>query len=140
MTLRSLKVHDAVVRREINRSRTVAQVLQPVAAKATRTGQRVARERLTMRTNRYVNSFKSRVERGRGDNEAARIVLENTAPYAGVIEKGSRPHVMPKKATVYVFEADSGETVFTHGPINHPGTDPQRIIEVALRRVAAGGF
>lgn len=140
MTLRSVRVYKNVINREIRQSRTVAQVLQPVAAKATRAGQRVARERLTMRTRRYVNSFRAHVERGRSDDEAARIVLENTAPYAGIIEQGSRPHVMPKKATVYVFEADSGETVFTHGPINHPGTQPERVIEVALRRVAAGGF
>ena len=140
MTLRSLKVHDAVVRREISRSRTVRQVLQPVAARATRMGRQVARERVQRRTGLYDSSFRSHVERGRGDREVARIVLENDAPYAGIIEQGSRPHVMPKKATVYVFEADSGVTVFTHGPINHPGTEPQRVIETALKRVARGGI
>ena len=140
MTLRSVRVHKDVIRRELRESRTLRQELQPVAAKATRAGKQVARERLTMRTHRYVNSFKASVERGRGNDEVARIQLENDAPHAGFIEQGTRPHVMPKKETVYVFEADSGVTVFTHGPIHHPGTAPERVIEVALKRVARGGF
>lgn len=140
MTLRSVRVYQDVIRRELRQSRTVRQALQPAAAKATRTGQAVARERLTMRTRRYVNSFNAHVEAGRG-NDIARIVLENDAPYAGVIEDGSRPHVMPKKSVgVYVFDADNGDTVFTKGPIHHPGTRPERVIEVALKRVARGGF
>jgi hypothetical protein len=100
--------------------------------------QQVTRERLNRRSGLYLRSFKSRVDPGKG-KDVARIVTENTAPYAGIIEKGSRPHVMPQKATVYVFQADSGVTVFTHGPIDHPGTEPQRVIEVALKRVARGG-
>lgn len=92
-----------------------------------------------MRTNRYANAFRAAVEHGTG-NSVARIVLENTAPYAGFIEAGTKPHVMPAKASVYVFDADDGTTVFTHGPIHHPGTQPERVIEVALKRLAAGGF
>lgn len=140
MTVRSVRVYPKVITAELRKSRTVRQVLQPSAAKATRVGQQVAKERLTMRTRRYVNSFRASVDGGHGGDEIARIRLENTAPHAGIIEAGSRPHVMPKKAGVYVFEADNGETVFTHGPIHHPGTQPQRVIEVALKRVARGGF
>jgi hypothetical protein len=139
MTLRSLKVHTAVIEAELRSSRSVRQVLRPVASRATRAGRQVAGERVQRRTGRYVAGFKSHVEGGRG-NAIARVVLENTAPHAPIIEKGSRPHTMPRKATVYVFEADSGVTVFTHGPINHPGTQPQRVIEVALKRVARGGI
>jgi hypothetical protein len=139
MTMRSIRIYKDVITREVARSRSTRQVLQPVAAKATRTGQQVAKERLTMRTRRYVNSFRARVDPPRGDREVARIQLENTAPYAGIIEQGSRPHVMPAKATLYVFDADDGTTVFTHGPIHHPGTQPERVIEVALKRVARGG-
>lgn len=138
MTLRSVRVFDDVIKREVRQSRTTRQVLQPVAAKATRTGRQVARERLQRRTGRYEAGFKSHVAAGRG-NEVARIVLENDAPHAGFIEKGTRPHTMPKKATVYVFDADDGTTVFTHGPIKHPGTQAERVIEVALKRVARGG-
>lgn len=139
MTLRSIRVHKDAVRRELRESPALRRHLQPLAAKATRAGQQVARERLTMRTNRYVNSFKGSVEKGRGGSEVARIQLANDAPHAGFIEAGTRPHVMPKKATVYVFDADDGTTVFTHGPISHPGTQPERVIEVALKRVARGG-
>lgn len=139
MTLRSVRVFPNVIERELRQSRTVRQVLQPVAAKATRAGRQVAGERLQRRTGRYEQSFRSHVAAGHGSREIARIVLENDAPYAGIIEQGSRPHVMPKKATVYVFDADDGTTVFTHGPIKHPGTQPERIIEVALKRVARGG-
>lgn len=139
MTLRSVKVFPDAINRELRQSRGVRQELQPVAAKATRLGKRVAQERLTMRTRRYLNGFKSRVEHGTG-HAIARIVLENDAPYAGIIEQGSKPHTMPAKASVYVFDADDGTTVFTHGPIKHPGTQPERVIEVALKRLAAGGF
>lgn len=137
--MRSVRVHKDAVLRELRQSRTVRQVLQPVAAKATRAGKQVAQERLQRRTGQYENGFSARVERGHG-NELARIVLDNDAPYAGCIERGTRPHVMPKKATVYVFDADNGTTVFTHGPIKHPGTQAERVIEVALKRVARGGF
>lgn len=140
MTLRSVRVFDNVIKREVRQSRTTRQVLQPVAAKATRTGRQVARERLQRWTGRYESGFKSHVANGHGGNEIARIVLENDAPYAGFIEKGTRPHTMPKKATgVYVFDADDGTTVFTRGPIKHPGTQAERVIEVALKRVARGG-
>lgn len=138
MTLRSVRVYPDVIRTELRRSRTTRQALQPLAARATRAAREVAHERLQQRTGRYVRSFRSHVATGHG-NEVARIVCENDAPYAGYIERGTRPHVMPRKATVYVFDADDGTTVFTHGPIHHPGTQPERVIEVALKRVARGG-
>lgn len=139
MTLRSVKIFPDVIVREVQRSASTRQVLQPVAAKATRTARAVANERLQRRTGMYESGFKSRVDVTNVGNALARIVTENDAPYAGIIEQGSRPHVMPKKSVgVYVFEVGA-ETVFTRGPINHPGTQPQRIIEVALKRVARGG-
>lgn len=139
MTIRSVRVFKDVVAREVGQSRTTRQVLQPVASRATRAGRQVARERLNRRTGDYEQSFKSHVAAGHG-NEVARIVLENDAPHAGYIEKGTRPHVMPAKTVgVYVFEADNGETVFTRGPIHHPGTQAERVIEVALKRLARGG-
>lgn len=137
MTLRSVRIYPDVIRKELKQSRSARQALQPLAARATRAARQVGRERLTRRTGRYDRSFKSHISVGHG-NEVARVVTANDAPYAGFIEKGTRPHVMPRKATVYVFQADDGTTVFTHGPINHPGTEPQRVIEVALKRVARG--
>lgn len=140
MTVRSVKVRTDALTREVQRSRSTRQVLQPLAARATRAARQVAHERLTRRTGTYEQSFKSHVEPGVG-NAVARIVTENDAPYAGFIEKGTRPHTMPKKATgVYVFDADDGTTVFTRGPIKHPGTQAERVIEVALKRVSRGGF
>lgn len=140
MTLRSIRVYPQVITREVNRSGTTRQVLQPLAGRATRAAQRVASERVSRQTGLYQRSFKSSVEPGRG-NQTARIVTENSAPYAGYIEAGTRPHVMPRKtAGVYVFQADHGGTVFTRGPIKHPGTEAQRVIEVALKRVANGGL
>lgn len=140
MTLRSVKVHEHAVRQELRGSRTVRQQLQPVAARATRMGRQVARERLQRRTGRYESSFRSSVEPGRGGDEIARIVLENDAPHAKYIEHGTRPHVMPKKATLYVWEGDHDQVIANYGPIKHPGTDPERVIEVALGRVARGGI
>lgn len=139
MTIRSIRYFPEVIKREVNRSRTTRQVLQPVAARATRAAQQVARERVSRQTGLYLRSFKSSVEPGRA-GETARIVCENTAPYAGIIESGSRPHVIsPKRATVLVFRSDAGETVFARR-VNHPGTEPQRVIETALKRVAGGGL
>lgn len=134
---RSIRVDDRALRRALQRSRTLPQALQPLAAKATRTAQQVAQERVSRQSGLYFRSFKSHVEHGVG-NGVARIVTENDAPYAGYIESGTRPFVMPKKATVYAWESDSGEMVFTHGPIKQPAREPQRVIETALKRLARG--
>lgn len=140
MTMRSVRIFPDAIRKELRQSRTTRQVLQPLAARATRTARQVAQERLQKRTGLYDKSFRSHITTGHGPNEIVRVVLENDAPHAAIIERGSRPHVMPRKATVYAWEADSGEMVFTHGPIKHPGTQPERVIETALKRVARGGL
>lgn len=136
MTLRSLKVYRSAVRAEVASSRTLKQVLQPVAARATRTAQSVAGERTTKRTGKYSAGFRSRVESAAAP-AVARIVTENIVPYAGFIEAGTRPHVIVAHGKALRFVV-GGQLLFRKR-VFHPGTSPQRVIEVAMKRVARGG-
>lgn len=136
--LRSLHVYDSVVRQQVRRSGTLPQVLQPLASRATRTAKQVASERTERHTGRYEGGFRSRVERASAP-AVARIVTENTAPYADIIEEGSRPHIIrPRRAGGVLRFKVRGGVVFARRAF-HPGTKPRHVIATALRRVARGG-
>ncbi len=89
----------------------------------------------------YADSFRSEVQKG-GLRGELRLRVWNDRPkvnghdVAAGIEAGTPAHIIrPKKVGgVLVFKAKTGETVFTN-LVNHPGTQPYRIMETALRRV-----
>jgi hypothetical protein len=110
---------------------TVGQHMAATGGKVTREAQRLAASKLKRGTGRYQGSFRSRTI---SSSKGPRVRVENTAPYAGIIEKGSRPHIiLPRRGRVLRFDA-GGTTVFTRR-VDHPGTRPYRILETALRRV-----
>lgn len=64
--------------------------------------------------------------------EADRVLVGPTAPYAGYVEFGTRPHeIKPKKSGgVLVFNA-GGQKVYAR-VVNHPGTKPQPFVRPAF--------
>lgn len=71
---------------------------------------------------------KARVVRTSG-GRILRIV--NTAPYAGAIDGGARPHlIVPRKAKLLRFIGRDGRTVFTKR-VNHPGNRPYKFLYFA---------
>jgi len=72
------------------------------------------------KTGQYIASIV--VQRG-----AASRVVGPTVSYAGVVERGSRPHlILPRSARVLAFDV-GGETVFSRR-VQHPGTAPREIV------------
>lgn len=121
---------------------TVGRHFQKVSAAVTRECKVVAGQRLQRGPGpkHYADSFHSDVARGRGGELRFRVTNDRKTrdgrDLAAIIEHGSRPHIIrPKKVGgVLVFVARDGNTVFTR-LVNHPGTKPYRVMEVALRRV-----
>lgn len=110
---------------------TVGQHMQATGTKVTREAQRLAGSKLKRHTGRYQGGFRSRTI---SSSKGPRVRVENSAPYAGIIEKGSRPHIiLPRRGRVLRFDVD-GKTVFARR-VDHPGTRAYRILETALRRV-----
>lgn len=89
------------------------------------------------RTGRYIGNFETTITPVRSKTVLARLRLFNTLAYAGIIEGGSRPHVIrPRRARVLAFSVD-GERVFTT-VVHHPGTRAQHVVRDALLDVARG--
>lgn len=74
-------------------------------------------------------AFKDRTGRlrrsGRHKVRRNKLTLGWSAPYAGYVEYGTRPHVIkPRRASALRFVA-GGRTVFAK-KVNHPGTKPRK--------------
>lgn len=79
----------------------------------------------------YRASFAKERTRVRGQ---AAVQVTNTAPYAAVVEHGSRPHVIESTGPWPLRNAKTGQ-VFGR-KVNHPGTPAFHVLRRALR--AAG--
>ncbi len=87
-----------------------------------------ARNRAPVRTGRLRDSI---TLRRAGDST---YIVEATAPYAGYVEYGSRPHTIePRRARALRIEAD-GRTVYAQR-VHHPGSAPRPFWRPALERV-----
>lgn len=86
------------------------------------------------RTGRYGSSFSSRSSQtGRGP----RVTVRNDAPYALILERGSRPHlIVPRRPGYPLRFSIAGRQVFAMR-VRHPGTRPYYIMDTALRRALA---
>lgn len=119
--------------------RHINHVSRLVAAEARRT----ALARGLLRSGKYARGFKVEVvpdgtsfyflvvNRVRGSNPRRKY------SYAGVIEKGSQPHLIRprRKDRWLVFQMPNGRTVRTK-LVRHPGTQPQNVLRDALLRVS----
>jgi hypothetical protein len=77
---------------------------------------------------RKTGTLASTVVKEVGDGEASIDVL---APYSVYVVKGTRPHeIRPAYASVLVFVAADGKTVFTNS-VHHPGTQPNPFMQNA---------
>ena len=115
-------------------------VARSVAAEA----RRIATERGLVRTERYVRGFKVEVTPDPQSGFYFTVVNRVTGQkprragsYAGVIEFGSRPHVIrPRRPNGWlIFRMPDGRTIKTK-LVNHPGTPPQHVLRDALDRVS----
>lgn len=77
------------------------------------------------RTGELVNSVHS--EPAEDTGFGAQFELFADAPHAVFVVEGTRAHVISptKEHGLLVFEA-GGQTVFVHGPVHHPGTQPNK--------------
>ncbi|MEM2257823.1 MAG: HK97 gp10 family phage protein [Candidatus Caldarchaeum sp.] len=68
-------------------------------------------------------------------SDVRRVVAEASAPYAGFVEFGTRPHIIrPRVKRVLRFEVD-GRIVYAT-MVRHPGTSPQPYWRPAFNYVA----
>lgn len=132
---RVLRAPGGPVGRFINRySREVAVEAQALAA-----------ARLHRRTGRYAGGFKVKVDRG-APGEGFKFTISNNVTglnprrpysYAGVIEHGSRPHVIrPRDPNGFLMFTINGKKIVTR-EVHHPGTRPRHILrdaELLVRR------
>ncbi len=111
-------------------SRTVRGAAGSVAGQLARLFAEEARRRAPVRTGRLRDSI---ILRRAGEAE---YVVEATAPYAGYVEYGSRPHTIePRRARALRIAAE-GEVVFARR-VRHPGSAPRPFWRPALERVEA---
>jgi hypothetical protein len=90
----------------------------------------LAQQLAPMDTGLYKRSFTTERTRIRGK---AAVQVRNTAPYAAIIEHGSRPHVIEPKDAKALFWPGARHPVTR---VNHPGTPAMHVLRTALR--AAG--
>lgn len=110
--------------------------LQPVAAAATREAKAVGNERTHRRTGEMERGYRSQViPVGGGGPVIAKIRTENAVPHAEFMEKGTRPHRIPKAGETILAFTVGGKRIVMFGHVQHPGTQPRNIIRDALRRV-----
>lgn len=119
----------------------LAHVLQsptgPTGVYLSRLGGYITRQALTLTAARlqrhtgvYASSFRTTTLTVGGE---LRTRITNAAPYATYIEGGTRPHIIvPVRARMLVFRNQQGTLVFAK-KVNHPGTQPYRILTDALR-------
>jgi hypothetical protein len=94
---------------------------------ATKAVRETADERITHHTRTYRNSIKAKLIR------PETLQVEATAPYAAVLEKGSRPHkIVARRASALRFEV-GGRVVYARS-VNHPGTKGYNILRDGVRR------
>lgn len=132
MAFRSVRLDQAALDRLLrSRNGPVGRELGRVGGFVTREAQQISRERLNRRSGLYERSFSTTTLRAGRD---LRTRVTNTAPYATILERGSRSHViLPRKpGGVLVFKVGA-QTVFAR-KVNHPGTSAYRVLESALRR------
>lgn len=132
MAFRSVRLDQGAIDRLVrSRGGPVGRELSRIGGFVTREAKQVADERLTRRTGLYASSFSTTTRR---EGRDLRTRVTNTAPYAVILERGSRAHVIrPRRfGGVLVFQS-GGSTVFAQS-VNHPGTKGQRVLETALRR------
>lgn len=141
--LRSLRLRPAAVDRVLNgQNGPVGHAASRLGGYVTREAQSLARQRLSPRQGprelggrkRYRDSFRTTTLHGA---DGPRAVITNSAPHATFIENGTRPHeIRPRHARVLVFvvpgSTSAGSVVFTKR-VQHPGTQPYRIMADALR-------
>lgn len=109
----------------------VGRIMAGFAGIATQETRRVADERVNRRTGRYIRGIHSKMVAGSQGNHHVRVIA--SAPHSRILEKGSKPHVIvPRRASVLRFEV-GGRVVFATR-VNHPGTQPYRILQTGARR------
>lgn len=121
-------VIDRAAVQKVFRSRDgdVNKMMRRFANDARTEARNLADQRLTQHTGRYRRSIKARVV------APTRVELEADVPYALVIEKGSRRHlIVPRRARVLAFEVN-GRMVFAMR-VHHPGTKAQNILRDAVK-------
>jgi hypothetical protein len=122
---------NAIDRLLAGRGGDVNKMLQGFASIATKEVRAEADRKVTTRTGRYKRSIGSKVE------PPTRLRVTADAPYAAILEKGSRRHpITPKRARALRFEVSEGATtkvVFAQR-VDHPGTKPYNILRDGTRK------
>lgn len=90
----------------------------------------LAQQTAPVDTGLYKRSFVTERTRIRGK---AAVQVTNTAPYAAIIEHGSRPHIIEPRDAKALFWPGARHPV---ARVNHPGTPAMHVLRNALK--AAG--
>lgn len=83
--------------------------------------------KVKVRTGRFVASWNMTLD---VDSKGPIARIFNTAPYAAILEYGSRPHPIDIKYKKILFNHETGIFYGTH--VNHPGTKAYNILRDAL--------
>jgi hypothetical protein len=130
---RSFRLDQRAVDKMLSgRGGEVSHMLAGFASLTTQEVRATAKERVKTHTGRYLRSIHSTLR------DPTRLRVEARAPYAMVLERGSRPHVIrARRASVLAFYWDRGPRgpgMYFYPRVHHPGTRPYNILRDGVRR------
>jgi hypothetical protein len=92
------------------------------------------RERTKRRSGRYERSIQAQItSSGLGSGLFAELAVTSNVPYAGFIERGTKPHRIRAKRRGGKLKFSIGGRTFFRPYVNHPGTSPRWVFRDAAR-------
>lgn len=113
--------------------RTIARRMEDSAVKTARD---VANDNVERRSGEYLGGFRATFTPAASKSVLGHLRLFNPVEHAEFIEKGTRPHLIRVRNAKVLVNSETGQ--FFGVQVNHPGTQPRKVIDKALRRVAGG--